>query len=55
MYATEGNTHHLCINDDLFNFQPPHQHIHLKEKKQVLQCTNSKILFVRRNFHLLKI
>ena len=27
----------------------------LKEKKQVLQYTNSKILFVKRNFYLLKI
>ena len=38
-----------------FNCVQSHKHIHLKEKKQALQCTNSKMLFVKRNFHLLKI
>ena len=39
----------------LFNCRPPHEHIHLMEKKQVFQCTNSKMLFVKRNLHCLKI
>ena len=44
MYDTEGNKHHPCIRDNLFNCRQPHQHINLKEKKQVLQRTNSKML-----------
>ena len=55
MHNTEVNKHRLCIRDNFFNCCQPHQHTHLKGKKQVLQCTNSKMLFVRRNFHLLKI
>ena len=40
----------ICsIVNSLFNIST------LREKKQVLQCTNSKIHFVKRNFHLLKI
>ena len=55
MYNTEVKKHQLCIRDNLLNCWQPHQLIHLKEKKQVLQCTNSKMLFVKRNFYLLKI
>ena len=37
MYDTEGKKDHICIHDNnLFNCLQPHQHIHLKEKKQVL-------------------
>ena len=54
MYDIEGEKHHTCIRDNVFNWRRPHQPIHLKEKKQVLQCTNLKMIFVKRNFHLLK-
>ena len=36
MYDTEGNKDHICIRDHFFNCRQPHQHINLKEKKQVL-------------------
>ena len=55
MYDTKGNKQHLCVRDNLFNCRQPHHHIHLKEKEQVLQCTNSKILFVKRNFYFWKL
>ena len=48
MYNTEVNKHRLCICDNFFNYRQPHQHIHIKGKKQVLQCTNSKILLVKK-------
>ena len=54
MYDTERNMHHLCIHDNLFNCRPPHQHIRLKEKKQVLQCTNSNILFCEKKLPLIE-
>ena len=44
MMLHKGNKPHLCICDDLFSCRHPHHPIHLKEKKQVLQCTNSKML-----------
>ena len=44
MYYTEGNRHHLCTHDNLFDHRPRPQPIHIKEKKQVLQCTSSKML-----------
>ena len=50
---TEGNRH-ICILDNFFDCPQPHQHIHLKEKKQVSHYTNSKILFVKRNLQLLE-
>ena len=53
MYDTEGITP-PCIHDHLFSCQQPHQHIHLKENK-LLQCTNSKMLLVKKVFHLLRI
>ena len=28
--------YHICTCDNVFNFWQPHQHIHLKENKQVL-------------------
>ena len=59
MYDTERNKHHkheqlvsviICsIVRNLINTST------LTEKKQVFQCTNSKMLFVKRNVHLLKI
>ena len=55
VHDTEGNKHRLCIRDNLLNRWQPHQHIHLKRKKQILQFTNSKMLFVKRNFRSLKI
>ena len=45
----------ICIVERLFHCQQPHEHIHLKEKKKVLQYTNSKILFLKGDFHILKI
>ena len=42
MYDTEENEHHIHIIDNLLNCRQPHQHIHLKEKKQEFQYTNSK-------------
>ena len=36
VYDPEGNKYHICICDNVFNFWQPHQHIHLKENKQVL-------------------
>ena len=42
MFDTEVDKHHLCISDNLLNCSQPHQ--------QVLQCTNSKMVFVKRNF-----
>ena len=32
MHDTEGNKHHTCIRDNLFNCRQPHQHTHLKGK-----------------------
>ena len=32
----EGNKDHIYICDKVFNFWQLHQHIHLKENKQVL-------------------
>ena len=55
MYDTKGNKHHLCTRNNLFNCRQPHYHIRLKEKKQALLCTNSKTIFVKTNFYLLKI
>ena len=53
MCDTEGNKR-ICIPDNLPDCQRHHQHIHLKEKKKVSLYTNSKIIFLKRNFHLLK-
>ena len=36
MYDTEGNKDDICIHGNLLNCRQPHEHIHLKEKKQVL-------------------
>ena len=55
MYDTEENKYHTCTRDNLLNCRQPHQNIHLKENKQVLQCTNLKMLLVKRDFYLLKI
>ena len=49
-----GNKHHICICDNLLfvitsSTHPP------EGKKQVIECNNSKMLFGKRNFHLLKI
>ena len=55
MYNTKVNKHCFCIRGNLLNCRQPRPHIHLKGKKQVLQCTNLKMLFIKRNFHLLKI
>ena len=51
MYDTERNKHHLYIRDNLtiHILQQPHKQIQLKGKKQVLESTNSKMLFVKRN------
>ena len=46
MIVHKENKHHLCIRNDLFSCQKHHHNIHLKEKKQVLQFTNSKMLLV---------
>ena len=46
MILHKGNKPHLCIRDDLFSCREPHHHKQLKEKKQVLQCTNSTLLRV---------
>ena len=43
MYDTEENKHYIHIIDNLLNYRQPNQHIHLKEKKQELQYTNSKL------------
>ena len=53
MILHKGNKH-LCVRDNLLSCPQPHHHIHLTEEKQVLQCTNSKMLFVKRNFYLLE-
>ena len=45
---------HICILDALTDCQQPHQQIHRKEKKKVSWYTDSKIIFLKRNFHLLK-
>ena len=52
MCDADRNKHHICIHDNLFNFERPHQRIHLKGKETSIQCTNSKMVFVKRNFHL---
>ena len=54
MYDTKGNKHHLCIRDILFNYRQVHHHIHLKEKKQVLQCTHSKNAFCEKKLLLIE-
>ena len=51
MYDTEGNKR-ICIIDNLSNCQQPHQHTHLKKKRQVSYYKNSKIPFLKRNFHV---
>ena len=33
MHDTDGNKHHTCIHDNLFNCRQPHQCIHLKGKE----------------------
>ena len=43
MYDTEGNKDQISIHDNFFNCRQPHQHIHLKEKKQVLKKKNPLI------------
>ena len=48
MYNTEVNKHRLCIHNNFLNCWQPHQQIHLKWKKQVLECTNSKMLLVKK-------
>ena len=48
MYDSEENKD-VCIHDNLFSCQQPHQHIHLMNKKQVL------IIKKQKNFHLFKI
>ena len=53
MYETEGNKR-ICILDNLSDCQQPHQHIQLNEKKKVSWYTNSKIIFLKSNSHLLK-
>ena len=55
VYDTEGNKRHIYIRDNFFNCPQPHQLTQLKEKKQVLQCTNSKIFFGEKDFPLLKL
>ena len=50
MCDTERNKHRTCIPENLFNCPKPHQQIHLKEKEQVLLCTNSKMLFAKETF-----
>ena len=55
MILHKGNKPHPCIRDNLLNCRQPHHHIHLKEEKQVLQCTKSKMILAKRNFYLLKI
>ena len=40
MYDTAENKGHIYICDNLLNCQQPPQHIHLKEKKQVLIIKN---------------
>ena len=34
MYDTDGNKHHTCICDNLFNCRKPHQRIYLQEKER---------------------
>ena len=53
IFDTE-ETKNICILDNLFNCWHPHQHNHLKEKKEVPLYKNSKILFLKRKFHLFK-
>ena len=48
MYDTKGNKYHLCTRGNFFNCQQSYHHIHFKVKKHVLQCTNSKMLFVKK-------
>lgn len=51
MYVTEGNGHHISILEHLLNYQQPHEHIHLTEKKPVLWYP--KVLFsLERNLKL---
>ena len=48
MYDTEENKD-VCMNDNLFNFQQHHQHIHPKQKEQVLIIKNEKKLSLIEN------
>ena len=50
MYDTEGNKD-VWIPDSLFNCQQPHQHIHLKEKEQVLIIKKWKETFTYWKFN----
>ena len=44
MHDIKKIKHHINITDHLLNYQQPHKHIHLKEKKQELYYTNSKLI-----------
>ena len=47
MCDTEGNRR-ICVLDNLFDCQQPHQHIHLKEKNHSIQSihTNHSIVII---------
>ena len=48
MYDTDGNKHHTCISDSLFNCWQPHQRIHLKGKETSITVYKFKYAFCEK-------
>ena len=51
MYGCQCMIQDICIHDNLFNCRQPHQHIHLKQKKQVLIIKKWKETFTYLKFN----
>ena len=41
LYNTKGNKHHIGIVDTLFDYQQPHQHVHLNGKKRYYSVSSN--------------
>ena len=54
MDDSEGNEHDNQFGKNLFNCRQPHEHIHLKENKQVLQCNKFKNAFCKKKLKLIE-
>ena len=53
MDDSEGNEHDNQFGNNLLNCRQPHEHIHLKENKQVLQCNKFKNAFCKKKLKLI--
>ena len=54
MYDTDGNKHHTCIRDNLFNCRLPHQRIHLKGKGASVTVYQFKNAFCEKKLPLIE-